>query len=87
MNKSLTLRIRSHRYWVKKHFNRIHEDKQHETTHDTLEDFVKILDDHPNRREYLDKLIVDICREENISPNQVFFMLYFYYIYGFLSVP
>ena len=37
----------------------------------------KTHDDHPNLREYLDKSMIKICREENVSPHQVFlFCLY-----------
>lgn len=38
----------------------------------------EIHDDHPNLHEYLDKSMVDICREENVSPHQVFFSFCLY---------
>ena len=31
---------------------------------------------HPDLREYLDKEILDICKEKNASPYQVFFCFY-----------
>ena len=37
-------------------------------------------DDHPNLREYLDKSVVDICGEENISPHQVIFIVFVFAI-------
>lgn len=40
----------------------------------------EIHDDHPNLHEYLDKSMVDICREENVSPHQVFFSFYVFMI-------
>lgn len=37
----------------------------------------KTHNDHPNLREYLDKSMVEICREKNVSLNQVFFFSFF----------
>ena len=46
----------------------------------------KTHNDHPNLREYLDKSMVEICREKNVSLNQVFFFPFFVFpiIYGLL---
>ena len=46
----------------------------------------KTHNDHPNLREYLDKSMVEICREKNVSLNQVSFFPFFVFpiIYGLL---
>ena len=40
----------------------------------------KTHNDHPNLREYLDKLIVEIYTVENISAHQVFFIFFVFTI-------